>query len=267
MRRVCTIFLVLLALPLQSFGWGRLGHRTIAEIAERHLTESAKERIMHYTGSVHLADISTWMDEVAGTEPYKYRLRGWHASIATEKCKSPVSVREEYRKGRDGVTAVEQFQQRLVQPERVKDSIVLVAIKCLVHIVGDVHCPVHVRYTDFKNGGDFQIQFYGKSTKFHAVWDAGVIQRGSGFGYKDYKKYADRLDTYTDKQITKVTKGNIQSWFEDAAKTVRPTIHDFKAGDEAGKEWVESVLPMGEELLLKSAYRLAKTLNDIFGDK
>ena len=265
MKRLLFIYIVLLLLPTSGYSWGRVGHRTVAEIAERHLTPEAKQRIMHYTGGQSLASLSTWMDEVSGKQPYKQRLRGWHASIADHRCKSSVEVRMEHRNGRDGVTAMEEFKARLVQPERLNDSVVLAAIKCIVHIVGDFHCPQHVRYTDCKNGGGYEITFYDHATEYHKVWDSGVISRGRK-GY-DHKKYADLLDTYTDKQIAKVTKGWAKEWFEDAARTVRPTINTVNPGDTIGQEWVESVLPMGEELLRKAGYRLAKALNTIFGDK
>lgn len=84
--------------------WGTVGHRAIAEVAQRHLTPKAKAAIERYTGGTPLAEYAVFMDEVAADPRYKEPFRGWHASIADAECNSPAEVREKYRKGRDGVT-------------------------------------------------------------------------------------------------------------------------------------------------------------------
>ncbi len=264
-RIIFLLFTFVALLPLNAFGWGRLGHYTAAEIAERHLTPEAKRNIERYTNGTPLAEYAIWMDQVAKVQPYKKLLYGWHASIADTKCKSTPEIRKEHRNGRDGVTAMEYFAEELRNREQLSDSVVLAAIKCIVHIIPDFHCPAHVRFTDFKNSGDFKVMFYGKSTKFHKIWDSGVLTRGRKI--KDYKKYADVIDTYTKKQIARATKGDAQDWFERAAQQVRPTIHSVKTGDTLDDKWVQEVLPFGEQLLKESGYRLAKALNTLFGNE
>lgn len=264
-RIIFLLFTFVTLLPLNAFGWGRLGHYTAAEIAERHLTPEAKRNIERYTNGTPLAEYAVWMDVVAKTEPYKHLLRGWHATIADTRCKSPKKVRDEYRDGRDGISAMEYFTEELRNRERLSDSVVLTAIKCIVHIIPDFHCPAHVRFTDYKNSGDFKVMFYGKSTKFHKIWDSGVISRGRGI--KDHKKYADMLDTYSKREIARATKGGPQQWFEDAARKVRPTMYSVKAGDTLDEKWVKEVLPFGEQLVTESGYRLAKALNTLFGNE
>ena len=266
MKRIILIaFVALSLLPIQAFGWGRLGHRTAAEIAERNLTPEAKRNIERYTKGTPLAEYSTWRDEVRKYEPYTTLLDGWHASIADENCKSPRDVREQHRKGRDGVTAMEYFAKELRNREQLSDSVVLATIKCIVHIIPDFHCPAHVRFTDFGNSGKFNVIFYGKKTQYHKIWDSGVISRGRKI--KDHKKYAELLDNYSKKQIKRVTKGEAQQWFEDAAHSVRPIIHTVKKGDTLDEKWVQEMLPLGEEMLQESGYRLAKALNTLFSNK
>lgn len=62
--------------------WGTVGHRAIAEAAQRHLTPKAKAAIERYTGGTPLAEYAVFMDEVAADPRYKEPFRGWHASIA-----------------------------------------------------------------------------------------------------------------------------------------------------------------------------------------
>ena len=119
--------------------WGTVGHRAIAEVAQRHLTPKAKAAIERYTGSTPLAEYAVFMDEVAADPRYKEPFRGWHASIADAECNSPAEVREKYRKGRDGVTGAETLTAALKNYRELDDSVVLTYIKCIVHMVADFH--------------------------------------------------------------------------------------------------------------------------------
>ena len=248
-----------------SYAWGRLGHSTIGEIAERHLTETAKKNIEHYTGGEKLAEFASWVDEVTGIEPYKTEYRGWHASIADENCCSPLYIRKDYRNCRDGVTAMEFFREYLSDYRKLKDSTVYEAIKCMVHIVGDFHCPQHVRYTDHHNEGKFPVTYKGKEYVFHAFWDSGLIQTASGLNWKQYSTYADRLDTWNKGQIRKVTKGWAREWFEDAARDIRPMAGVTKRGDNLGDDYIDKHIELAETQIRKAGYQLAAALNEIFG--
>ena len=74
MKKLLLSLSLLVFCCLPSLGWGRLGHATIAEIAERHLTPAARANIERYTHGTPLAAYSSWMDEVVNTPPYKETL-------------------------------------------------------------------------------------------------------------------------------------------------------------------------------------------------
>lgn len=248
---------------LTCSAWGRLGHCTVQEIALRHLTPEAKAVIDSYGGLK--PEDSFWMDIVSKDPKYKAALAGWHAAIATPDFKSPVEIREQYRKSRDGVTAMEYFREYLKDYRNLPDSVVIESIRCIVHIVGDFHCPAHVRYTDDINEGKFPVVFFGEEARLHDVWDSGLIQHESGLNWKQYSEYADRLDTWKKRQIRKTQKGWAREWFEDAAKDVRPVVGTVKSGDELGSEWAQDQISLAELELRKAGYQLAAALNEIFG--
>ena len=250
----------------QALAWGRVGHRTIAEIAERHLTPAAKAEIERYTGGESIVAYAVFMDSVVKMPEYVKPFRGWHASIADEKCKSPLDVRFKHRKCHDGVTAMEDFRASLANRSEMTDSAVLCAIKCIVHIVGDFHCPAHVRYTDCKNEGKYKVTYYDRKAILHSVWDTGVITHGDRRKWT-YGQYADYLDTWSDKKIAACTKGWAQEWFEDCAHDVRKSIHWVGEGDVLGDKFQKKALPLAELELRKAGYQLAKALNTIFGNE
>ncbi|MBQ9137280.1 MAG: S1/P1 nuclease [Alistipes sp.] len=264
MRRISLLAALALLLPQLAMGWGRVGHRTIAEIAERNLTPKAKANIERYTGGAPLHTLSLWMDEVRNDEPYKTATEGWHASIADSDNTSPQVVRNRYRDGKDGVTAMYDFRNQLKDYRNMPDSAVLVALKCMIHIVGDFHCPSHLRYVDAENKGRFAVKLNGKITDMHKAWDTGIITTYHK-GWKQ-KEYADHLNTLTKKEIKKITKGWAQEWFEDAAVQCRPVIYwtDDRKVETIDEAKMAKMGPLGELQMQRAGYRLAKALNEIF---
>lgn len=262
-RTFLFLSLILLGLHTECAAWGIIGHRAIAETAERHLTPKAKAAIEHYTGGKPLAEYATFMDEVVDHPLYKKPFEGWHASIVDPDCNATPEVREKYRKSRDGVTGAEMITEALKNYRELDDSVVLTYIKCIIHIVPDFHCPRHVRYTDAHNEGKFPVTFFGKNTTLHKVWDSGIIMHNHP-DWK-YQDYADFLDNTPKREIRRMTKGSYREWFEDCARDVRSTIDLVKEGDELGDEFMTKAVPLAEQQLRKAAYRLAETLNRIFG--
>ena len=97
MKKFSIIALAALLIPQIALGWGQLGHRTIAEIAERNLTPKAKANIEKYTGGTPLWKYSLFVDEYRNHPDYKEALSGFHASIADSDCTSPQIIRDRYR--------------------------------------------------------------------------------------------------------------------------------------------------------------------------
>lgn len=257
------VFCFCLFAPQTTWAWGRLGHAVVANIAEANLTPKARERVMYYMHGQPLRDVSSFVDEVAGIEPYKTAFLGWHASMANPECKSPLYVRYQGRNLRDGVTAMYFLRELLKDYKALDDSTVLCGIKCMVHLVGDFHCPEHVRFTDDLNDGKFAITFFGKPTTYHKIWDTALIVKGHpGWTVEQWTKH---LNTWKKKQIKAVTKGWAQEWFEDGAKDVRPLVGKVREGAQIEMNFVQEHLPLAELELTKAGYQLAAALNEIFG--
>lgn len=250
-------------ISFNAMAWGGFGHRAVAEIAERNLTPEAKANIKKYTKGTPLADYSIWMDLVRKEAPeYAYATRGWHASVVDTECKTSQELRNKVREGRDAVTGLLEFEKMFKEREKLSDSVVMFALKSIIHMVGDMHCPAHVRFVDFENQGKFPIKFFGKKTTLHKVWDTSVLTRN----YKEwgYQGYAQKLDNLSKKKIKKITEGWVEDWLEESGRTVRPVIYKVKEGDSLSEEFMEWAYPLAESQAQKAGYRLAKVLNTFF---
>lgn len=260
-----TLLVAVLAIfvSFEASAWGRIGHRTIAEIAERNLTPKAKANIEKYTQGTPLADYSLWMDQVRkDDEVSAHATRGWHASIVDSNCKTSQALRDKYRKGRDSVTGVIELGEMLKEREKLSDSVVMFALKSIIHMVGDMHCPAHIRFTDFENQGKFSIKFFGKKSTLHKVWDTSVLTRN----YKGwtYGQYADKLNTLSKSEVKRTTKGWLEDWMEESGRQVRPVLRKVNQGDELDDEFMSWAYPLAESQTQKAGYRLAKVLNTFF---
>lgn len=256
------IFAVLVSFEVMA--WGTLGHCTIAEIAERNLTPKAKANIKVYTKGEPLSSYAMWMDQI-GKDPVlgrKGATRGWHASIVDENCHTSQELRDARRKGRDSATGLLELEKVLLDRQNQSDSVVMFALKCAIHMVGDMHCPSHLRYTDNRNDGDFNIYFFGKKMSLHSAWDWAIIQRK--YKRTGWEKFANDIDNYTPKQIKRATRGWVEDWLEDAARDIRPTVGTVSKGDYLDEEFFEKSYALSVLEIQKAGYRLAKYLNTVF---
>ena len=181
------------------FGWGREGHETIAKIAERNLTKRAKKRIEKYLGGHSIVYYAKWMDEYRKTPEYAFT-DGWHTA--------PVDARLHYSdellnpKRGNAIYGLESAIRILENYREQSDSTVAVNLKYVIHLVGDMHCPAHIKYAthDMKYDVLFEDK-YRKAHKFyvHSVWDNEIITVSRIWSVSEWADELDRLPK-SDKQ-------------------------------------------------------------------
>ena len=191
---------------------------------------------------------------------------GWgksgHDAIAyIAECNLTPKARKNIEKYLDGRSIV--YYASWMDYRSLDDSTVLVSIKYLVHLVGDMHRPVHVKYPWYKN---FKFDLNGRPSEFHSFWDSGVLDLNHRWGYVEYRHQLDRL---TKKEIRAVTAGTPRDWLEESARDCRVIYEWTKPGQKFTKtearDLLNTVHPFAEEQILKAGYRLAAVLNQLFG--
>lgn len=155
--------------------WGREGHETIAKIAERNLTKRAKKRIEKYLGGHSVVYYAKWMDEYRQTPEYAFT-NDWH----TAPVGADLRYGDELLKPGKGnaVYGLELAIRNLRDYRNLTDSAVAVNLKYVIHLVGDMHCPAHIKYTTHNTKYDVLFEDkYHKPHKYyvHHVWDNEII--------------------------------------------------------------------------------------------
>jgi hypothetical protein len=158
--------------PVVVFAWGSEGHQVIAQLAESQLTPKTKaevQRLLAFEPSSTLASISTWADETRNGRTAK-----WHyVNFSRGDCNY---VKE--RDCPDGQCLVEAVnaQTKILSSASAPDQSKLIALKYVVHLVGDLHQPLHAGFADDRGGNQYQVQAFGRGTNLHALWDTGLVQ-------------------------------------------------------------------------------------------
>lgn len=119
-----------------------------------------------------MASVSTWADEVRSRET-----AAWHYV-------NPPDGSCSYEPARDcpgGNCVVEAINgQVAILKSRASDAERLVALKWVVHLVGDVHQPLHAGFKGDKGGNRYQVQAFGRGMNLHSLWDGGLIRNRVG---------------------------------------------------------------------------------------
>lgn len=254
-KTILPLILITLCSVQTMFAWGKTGHDAIAYIAECHLTPKTKALVEKYLGNRSIVYYSTWMDEYRATPEYKHTTT-WHSGSVDKNLKSTPEVR---RPDGDCVTEIGNAIAALKNYRNLDDAAVHLNLKFVIHLAGDMHCPVHIKYSDLKMR--FKVKFKNKETSYHALWDSGLIEASH---YWSYTEYRHQLDRYSDAERIAMSKGTPADWFHESAKDCF-VIYDWaKPDDELGKDFINQAHELAEMQIVKAGYRLARILNELF---
>lgn len=176
MRKLIATLLIL-AFATQALAWSRDGHAIVGSLAERQLHPAARAevaRLLAGEAVPSLAGVAGWADEVREAERTG-KSAPWHyVNFKGGDC-TYVPARD-CPDGKCVIAAINRNFLVLSDGTR-PDAERRDALKYLVHFVGDVHQPLHSTPRDDKGGGDFQVNYRGKGSNLHKVWDRLILER------------------------------------------------------------------------------------------
>lgn len=261
-RSLAVVLIILLAAPL-AHAWGPMGHSVVAELAQRHLSPAAQAEVLRLLAPEHtmrLADIANWSDRIrndpAQQALWKRTSRLHYINFRSSDC-DYVPPRD----CRDGDCIVGALAHYVaVLGDRTQsDDVRREALKFVVHFVGDVHQPLHAGYRGDKGGNAYQVQFDGKGTNLHKVWDSGLLLTHA----KDWQSYARELDARGPVSLPPAVApldNPYAQWAEESCRiTARPGF--YPSHRRIGQAYVAAELPTAERRLREAGRRLADVLN------
>lgn len=279
--------LLLLTVTSSAYAWGPTGHRVVAEIAQRHLTPAAQAKVSRLLDGRTLADVANWPDELR-SDPRFDKYKPLHFATV----KNGLTSYRDAEKARCGdlVVAIDAFAaflrtgareslyavkaltdksdgtgQNACNPQETEPLSPAEALSFLVHLMGDLHQPLHVGGTD-QGGNLVSVNWMDRwKTNLHSTWDDEMVD----FERLDYKEYARFLDRASEADASRWLSGDTIS-YADEAIAMRSKLYVFP--DDSGKPEVHKISykyigaqrDRMRQQLLKGGLRLAAVLNSIF---
>jgi hypothetical protein len=243
--------LLALAFASSAYAWGAEGHQVIAGLAAAQLNPKAKSevgRLLAQEPGETLVSISTWADEHRNPST-----GAWHyVNFPRDSCSY-----DPQRDCPDDKCVVGAIGRQLaVLASDASDEQRLKALKYVVHLVADVHQPLHAGYYDDKGGNRYQLQAFMRGTNLHALWDSGLIRN---------------LNEDTDALTARLSRTKAPG---AAADTVPAHVAEeacrivgspgFYPARRIGGDYIERFTPVMEQRLVLAGARLAGLLNNAF---
>lgn len=248
-------FFFAITLSFSSFGWGKTGHRVVGHIAMEHLSKKALKNIRLIMGNESLAMASNWMDDIKSDHSYDH-MSPWHyCTIPDGMSYAEAGTPQEG----DIIVTIERLIRELESKE-FTDKDELFALKCLIHLIGDLHQPLHVGKGDDRGGNDVKVKWFGSNSNLHRVWDSEIID-GQQLSFTELSQ---SIDFPTPGQLSQWQNDPLMKWVEESI-AYRKQVYDLPENMSIGYEYSYYNWATVQHRLLQAGVRLAGILNRIYG--
>lgn len=238
-----------------EFDWGNTGHRAIGEIANKHLSKKIKRKIKQLLNGQSLAMVSTFADDIKSDKKYN-EFYTWH--YVNLKDDETYQTSKKNPKG-DLVTGIEKCKQVILDDtSSAKDKAFY--LKMLIHLIGDLHQPMHVGRVSDRGGNDFKVKWFYKGSNMHRVWDSEMI---TSFNMT-YTELANNTNQISKARIKAIQQGSIIDWVNESKGLAQKIYRSAKSDENLRYRYMYDHFETVRSQLQKGGIRLAKVLTDLF---
>lgn len=270
------VFLILVLFSIGCYGWGEVGHKAIAELAKDRLSQNSKNAVSHYLGGMGMYEVAPQPDDyVHGdgsfTEDWHfYNMNKGDTYFHMSECPNPPSC---------VVYGIQNFTNALTNagsngPFCSSENNPTVIFPCplifLIHLVGDIHQPLHCGYGYDAGGNEVKVDFFGKSTNLHSVWDSGMIYHyldpSNGDWFSLYQYLSSDLSSNPNRESQYASITNPVTWANESISLVVNDVYNFGGSQvpDLGSAYYTQNWPIASQRMEAAGVRLATLLNNVF---
>ena len=273
-----TLLSLVLLMSSSAFAWGPTGHRVVGEIAEKHVKIETLVQLKKLLKGQSLSRVANWPDEIK-SEPQNYsHTYNWHYT----DWKDDQETHDHDHNSGKLIPAIEE-QITTLKDQNKTDAEKEFAIKFLVHLIGDLHQPLHVGNGVDQGGNYCKVIFQNQVTNLHKLWDEDMIN----FTLLSFSEFTNFLQQTYGMKTNEMKQGQIMDWVieskvlrnqiypkpvyqvPDSAVSqitycMRPYSDDQTKLPKLSYEYSYQWVPVVEKRLYQGGVRLAKVLDDIF---
>ena len=185
-RIILSVVMALMVVP-NALGWGQKGHDVVAYVAEQNLSRRVLRRVTKALDGHSVVYYANWMDNASHTPEYAHTST-WHYANVDEGYTYQTMPRNE---SGDVVRAIEELTQQL-KSRKLTPEQESVALRMLIHLVGDLHCPMHAGHKSDYGGNTVSVSYFGRASKLHTIWDSSLVESAHNWSYSEWQFQIDR---------------------------------------------------------------------------
>ena len=134
-------------------------------------------------------------------------------------------------------------------------------LRLLIHIVGDVHQPLHVAKEEDRGGNKIKVLWFNQPANLHSIWDDKLIE-GQQLSYTEY---TNAIDHITPMQVKMLQEQPMWLWFYHSNQIATRIYEEIKQPDQKlSYRYNYDHIATVNNQLLEGGVHLAGLLNQIF---
>jgi hypothetical protein len=261
---VARLVVVVLLVVAPAWAWNEEGHRTVALVAERRLSPEARRWVTsilsHHPHDVRdLAGASSWPDEVRHSHR-EFHHGSWHyinLPLFLDIPERPVQVNGKI------LWAINE-NTRILKSGDVSVQEKAIALAWLVHLLGDIHQPLHTvngysaQLPDGDRGGGLlEVRLGQALTNLHVFWDSagGLFWRGANHHRLDFM-VDGLMQAYPLRQAAAVRSP--REWADESYQLAGQVAYVGVAADaQLSQDYIAHARDISQERMALAGYRLA----------
>jgi nuclease S1 len=255
--RIASLLFLLLCLADPAAAWSARGHRLVAALAEAELgadTRAAALALLQPDGDASLADVAAWADSVREQPEWRWTGPLHYVNLAAD---CGYEAARHCREGACIIAAIDRFAAELADPSLSRERRAI-ALKFLVHLVGDMHQPFHAGFADDRGGNRFQVNLDGKGSNIHAIWDGTLFEHAG-------ESEAAQLARLRGASLPPAGALQPAQWARQSCRLIGQAAL-YPPSHVIGADYIARHRPLAEAQLQLAAARLAAVLQRALAD-
>ena len=282
LRRIITLSVALaltVAVASPALAYWEFGHETVAEIAMANVKPATRARVLALLRHSALldtpeclaatpAEASVWPDCVKKLGDRFKSTFSWHYQDV-EICE-PFDLKSACK---DGNCAAAQIQKDVALLKSGKGTTKdrLTALVFLIHLIGDIHQPLHAGEKGDKGGNDVKAVYgtYAPSRlNLHSIWDGYLAERAISTGPSLVRRYPPA-------ERARIAAGDVTDWSRESWQVAHDVTYATAiGGDPCGptparvkldNATIDRLIPTVRLEVKRGGLRLAKMLDAALG--
>ncbi len=241
----------------QCLAWGKKGHDVTACIAEHHLTAKAKACVTAALDGRSMVYWANWLDDASNNIAGYEHTKSWHYKDVDEG-KTPDT--QTPAKDGDVVRAINEQAARL-RTHSLSHEEEAMALKMIIHFVGDMHQPMHMGHVTDLGGNQWKVKYFGRETNLHSVWDTNLIDGVHNWSYSEWQQ---QIDLCSPAEVDSISAGTPDDWSHQTFKLATMVYESTPQGSNISYAYLVKMRPVIEQQLVTGGLRLAALLNSIY---